>query len=103
MMGGNFELTPGMQCCLRCGRVLTDRALHDLIEDSVLQAISVRHPEWVAADEECRPCVDEYRRLLNDRQTRFERLREESKTRWPLWVSRMFGKTRGESHLAPLR
>ena len=102
MTDDNFELAQGMQCCLRCRRVLTDRALHDLVEDSVLHAIGARHPEWATADEECRPCVEEYRRLLSDRQTRSERLREESKTPWPLWVSRMFGSPREESRLVPL-
>lgn len=94
------ELTPGLQCCLRCGRVLTDRALHDSMEESMLYAIRARHPEWAQkkadeASEDCQPCLSEYRRLLNDRHTRAELLRAEPGGWMLAWVNRMFGRTTG--------
>jgi len=100
------ELTPGLQCCLRCGRVLTDRALHDSMEESMLYAIRARHPEWAqetpgeAGGEECQPCLSEYRRLLSDRQTRAEeRLRAAAQPGgWlPLWVNRMLSRARSDA------
>lgn len=51
---------------------LTDRALHDGLEGRVL----AEHPEWVQESEACEPCVAHYRRLLKERVTREERLRE---------------------------
>ena len=95
------ELTPGLQCCLRCGRVLTDRALHDSMEESMLYAIRARHPEWAQKTDktggECQPCLSEYRRLLSDRQTRAERMLAAAAGpgRWmPSWVNRMLSRTR---------
>lgn len=111
MMGETVVLTPGLQCCLRCGRVLTDRALHDSMEESMLYAIRARHPEWarekkaagVAEGEEetgveCQPCLDEYRRLLGDRQTRAEkhsRAATETRPLWrpSSWINRMLSRT----------
>ena len=113
MMSEATELAPGLQCCLRCGRVLTDRALHDSMEESMLYAIRARHPEWAqpqpqqqgAADEtreaggECQPCLSEYRRLLGDRRTRAaERLRSPEPGGWmPSWVNRMLSRTRSDA------
>ena len=37
---------PAFQCCLVCGRTLTDRALRDESEGRVLAAIRSEHPEW---------------------------------------------------------
>lgn len=105
------ELTPGLQCCLRCGRVLTDRALHDSMEESMLYAIRARHPEWALeagrageAGGECQPCLSEYRRLLGDRQTRAEeRLRAVAAAgpgAWmPSWVNRMLSRTRSDARV----
>lgn len=71
----NIELTPGLQCCLRCGRVLTDRALHDAFEEPVLASIRAGRggaSGSSSAGGECQPCIEEYRALLNKRQTRAE-------------------------------
>jgi len=35
-----------MQCCLICGRTLTDREVHDALEEQVLKSIRDEHPEW---------------------------------------------------------
>ncbi len=100
------ELTPGLQCCMRCGRVLTDRALHDSMEESMLYAIRARHPEWAQkttgeageASGECQPCLNEYRRLLSDRQTRAERMLAAEPGGWmPSWVNRMLSRTRSDA------
>ena len=69
-LGVAHGLTPGLQCCLRCGRLLTDRALHDALEEPVLDSIRARHPEWAAPGGACQPCVREYRRLLERRHAR---------------------------------
>lgn len=71
-----LELTPGLQCCLRCGRVLTDRALHDTLEEPVLASIRAARPGASSDDAECEPCIDDYRNLLNGRQARSVKLRE---------------------------
>lgn len=73
-MNENIELTPGLQCCLRCGRVLTDRALHDAFEEAVLASIRAGRGSSSSdsGDGECQPCIEEYRALLNKRQTRAE-------------------------------
>jgi len=104
VMNETTELAPGLQCCLRCGRVLTDRALHDSMEESMLYAIRARHPEWVQetneASGECQPCLSEYRRLLDDRRTRAEeRLRAavEPGGWMPSWVNRMLSRTRSDA------
>jgi hypothetical protein len=65
---------PIMQCCLVCGRTLTNRAAHDALEESVLEAISAEHPEWVNEDGICALCVTHYRELLKARISRSERL-----------------------------
>ena len=65
-----LDLTPGLQCCLRCGRVLTDRALHDALEEPVLASLRANHPELAGNAEECRPCLEEYRGLLGSRLAR---------------------------------
>ena len=66
------ELTPGLQCCLRCGRVLTDRALHDAFEEPALESIRAGRAGWAARGEVCRPCLDDYRSLLGERRERAE-------------------------------
>lgn len=85
-----LDLTPGLQCCLRCGRTLTDRALHDALEEPLLASIRAGHPESVSPNEACQPCIEEYRSLLKDRETRSLRLREEAKLRRPSLFSRLF-------------
>ena len=97
-MGEIVNVTPGWQCCLRCGRALTDRALHDRLEEPVLVAIRAEHPEWSDGDGACRPCVRHYRKLLDDRLTRDERLRASELGRIPRWVNRLLG--RAESIVA---
>lgn len=86
-----MDVTPGLQCCLLCGRTLTDRALHDRLEEPVINSIRKEHPEWASADGACAPCVNAYRKLLDDRLTRNERLREQYEEQH-LWtrVSRFF-------------
>jgi hypothetical protein len=91
----NIELTPGLQCCLRCGRMLTDRALHDALEEPVLASIRAERGGGGGADDvggTCQPCLEEYRSLLHQRQVRAARPVEESRaSRLPL-VGRWLGK-----------
>lgn len=88
-----IELTPGLQCCLRCGRVLTNRGLHDALEEPVLASIRAGRPRTESSAEACPPCIEEYRNLLNERQSRSERLRQEDNNRSRLpWLSRWLGK-----------
>jgi hypothetical protein len=94
-MSENLDLTPGLQCCLRCGRLLTNRALHDTFEEPVLASIRagrVGGDEAGGADGECRPCIEAYRDLLNKRQARAERPAEESRGLRLPWVERWLGK-----------
>lgn len=87
-----LEFTPGLQCCVRCGRVLVDRRLHDRLEEPILSAIQNEHPEWVAADGACVPCVSRYREILNDRVRRDEekeRLAEEKVKQPFVWLSQL--------------
>jgi hypothetical protein len=54
--------------------MLTDRALHDALEEPVLA--SIRAERGGGADDEggtCQPCIEEYRSLLHKRQARAER------------------------------
>lgn len=86
-----LDLTVGLQCCLRCGRLLTNRALHDAIEEPVLASIRAGHPEWTGTDEVCAPCLSEYHTLLSGRQTRSARwLREREQRRWLFRLGRWF-------------
>jgi hypothetical protein len=81
----------GWQCCLLCGRTLTDRALHDALEEPVLAAIRAEHPEWSSVDGACQPCVNHYRNLLRERLTREARLHVKPESRWPIWANKLFG------------
>lgn len=86
-----IELTPGLQCCLVCGRTLTDRALHDRMEEPALASIRTEHPEWWGENESCQPCVEEYRKLLAERLTRAEALAAAADThRASGWLNRLF-------------
>lgn len=85
-----LDLTMGLQCCLRCGRLLTDRALHDAVEEPVLASIRAGHPEWVGTDGVCTPCINEYHNLLSERQTRSRWLREKEQKRWPFRLGKWF-------------
>ena len=91
-MDESLHLTPGLQCCLRCRRVLTDRALHDALEEPVLASIRAGHPDWASLNEACQPCLDEYRSLLKDRQTRSLRQREGAGKKRPSFLSRWFAR-----------
>ncbi|MDX6692573.1 MAG: hypothetical protein QOF02_176 [Blastocatellia bacterium] len=74
-----LDLTPGLQCCLRCRRILTNRALHDSLEDSILASIRAAHADETDTGEVCQPCIEEYRNLLKDRETRSVRQSREEK------------------------
>lgn len=91
-MSENIDLTPGLQCCLRCGRTLTDRTLHDAFEEPVLASLSAGRGTVGGGKGECQPCIEEYRSLLNKRQTRAERLLEESRGGGLQWVGKWLGK-----------
>ena len=58
------DTTPGLQCCVMCGRKLTDRSLHDSLEQAVLAPIRAEHPEWVDANRVCELCIRKYRMIL---------------------------------------
>ncbi len=88
-----LNLTPGLQCCLLCGRTLTDRALHDRLEESVLASIRAEHPEWSDGDGACQPCIQHYRKLLSERMGRAERLRAPARRRIPRWMVHLLGQT----------
>jgi hypothetical protein len=75
-----------MQCCLICGRTLTDRRVHDALEEQVLKSIGSEHPEWTNGSGACEPCIKHYRQLLDDRSTREERVLAGSRRRWPRFV-----------------
>ncbi len=64
--------------------MLTERALHDDLEDRVLAAIISEHPEWVEASGECKQCITQYRELLKRREDRAvaEREKQSRKRRW---------------------
>ena len=85
-----LDLTPGLQCCLRCGRVLTDRALHDALEEPVLASLRASRPGAANPDAACQPCLEEYRNLLSDRQTRSAQPRRTEQGRKPFWMVRWF-------------
>lgn len=92
-MSENIDLTPGLQCCLRCGRMLTDRVLHDALEEPVLASIRAgRGGSGDGASGECQPCIEEYRSLLNKRQMRAERPPEESRVSRLPGVGKWLGK-----------
>ena len=74
-MGETAIFTPGLQCCLLCGRTLTDRALHDELEGRVLDAIRAEHPEWVGEGGACAPCTKHYRGILKSRASRAQQLK----------------------------
>ncbi len=78
-----------MQCCLVCGRTLTNRAAHDALEERVLEAISSEHPEWMNEDGRCALCVTHYRALLKARISRSERLRATADRSWSRRVGRL--------------
>ncbi|MGH9945371.1 MAG: hypothetical protein ACRD9R_23715 [Pyrinomonadaceae bacterium] len=92
-----IDLTPGWQCCLLCGRTLTDRASHDRVEEPVLAAIRAEHPQWAAADGGgCAECLKRYRELLRERATRAEAARVENERRPASWLLRLFGNAEQE-------
>lgn len=90
----NIELTPGLQCCLRCGRTLTDRALHDALEEPVLASIRAGRGGAAAGDTggECQPCIEEYRDFLNKRQARAAQSAEAARGGRLPWVGKWLGK-----------
>jgi hypothetical protein len=98
----NSDIPTGLQCCLFCGRLLTDRVLHDAIEAPALAAFRAVHPELWSADEDCEPCVEEYRNLLEERKTRSERVKAATASWVPAWLGRLVGRqsNEGESTLS---
>jgi hypothetical protein len=90
-----LDLTPGLQCCLRCRRVLTDRALHDALEEPVLASIRAGHPGFASPNEACQPCIEEYRNLLKEREVRSVVLGEEARVRRPSMLGRWFERRAG--------
>ena len=96
LMSEIMEITFGLQCCLRCGRTLTDRALHDMMEEPVIASIRAEHPEWWGEDEHCQPCVEEYRKLLAGRLTRSEAAATSAteRGRAPQWLSRLLNRSK---------
>ena len=86
-------VTPGLQCCLLCGRTLTNRELHDAIEERVLRTIRSEHPEWTGENGTCETCVVHYRELLKRRSSRADRLRAHGSGR----LSSLFGRLLGRS------
>ena len=71
-MNEESVITPGLQCCLICGRTLSDRVAHDSVEEVALAAIRAEHPEWSESPGACTPCVEQYRSLLRRRKERGE-------------------------------
>lgn len=83
-MGKKARKRSGVQCCVVCGRMLTDRALHDALEQQVLAVIRSEHPEWVEANGACTLCIKKYRAILTQRARRAEEEREKARRpRWP--------------------
>ncbi len=88
-----IELTQGLQCCLWCQRTLTNRSLHDQLEEPVLASIRTAHPEWLGENGSYKLCLEEYRKLLADRLMRAEVLAASaSDHRIPGWFSRVLGR-----------
>jgi hypothetical protein len=75
-----------LQCCLICGRTLTDRDSHDKLEESVLRTIRAEHPEWIEVNGACEACIFYYRKFLKERATREETVRIASRWHWPKFV-----------------
>lgn len=76
-----------LQCCLLCGRTITEREQHDALEASVLHTIRVEHPEWNEADGVCAACITYYRALLKARVQRAdmlpaEQVRKDKRNAW---------------------
>ena len=86
------QVPTGLQCCLFCGRVLTDRALHDAMEAPALAAFRAVHPELSSGNDACVPCVEEYRNLLEERKTRSERIKAATASWVPEWLGRFVGR-----------
>ena len=88
----NSDVPTGLQCCLFCGRLLTDRELHDSIEAPALAAFVSVHPELYSGDDACQPCFEEYRNLLEERKTRSERIKAATASWVPGWLGRFVGR-----------
>lgn len=57
-----------LQCCTICGRTISDRELHETLENHIIDAIGQEHPEWMESDGACARCVEHYRRILARRR-----------------------------------
>ena len=90
------DTTPGLQCCVMCGRKLTDRSLHDSLEQAVLAAIRAEHPEWVDTNRVCELCIRKYRMILEHRRRRVEEARE--KASQPTWLACLIQRFRRQVH-----
>jgi hypothetical protein len=100
------KIAEGLQCCLLCGRTLTNRALHDALEEPVLESIRLEHPEWSQSNGTCQPCIEYYRHLLGERLTRAENLRaaeQKDKRLLPVWINKLLHRTRTMNAAAPGR
>ena len=87
-----MDTSSSLQCCVLCGRMLTDRSLHDDLERAILAAIRSEHPEWVDANGICELCIRKYRMLLEQRRRRVEDARE--KAGRPKWLARLIRRFR---------
>ncbi|RMG51917.1 MAG: hypothetical protein D6723_09720 [Acidobacteria bacterium] len=56
-----------LQCCTICGRTISDRELHEALENHIIDAIGQEHPEWIESDGACSRCVEHYRSILAHR------------------------------------
>jgi hypothetical protein len=89
-MNDTPTMTMGLQCCLLCGRTLTNRELHDAVEEQVIETIRSEHPEWTEENGTCKSCVVHYRDLINNRLSRAERLEVRDSRLW----ARLFNRIR---------
>ncbi|MBA3767855.1 MAG: hypothetical protein H0W99_12885 [Acidobacteria bacterium] len=62
----------------------------------MLAAIRAEHPEWTDQNGVCEACVSYYRNLLQERATRGERLRVQTRPHGPGWLSSLAGKLRAQ-------
>lgn len=81
------KMSTSLQCCLICGRTLTDRALHDELEEAVLATIRAEHPQWVDAGGACEPCAKHYRELLKARLTHVNKIGVSRRGRYQQWLA----------------
>ena len=91
-MDEGSDITSGLQCCLICGRTVSDRELHDSFEERALASIRAEHPEWAATGVPCAPCVELYRAMLRERAGRAELPPRPSGSLFPRFLRRLVEK-----------